>query len=56
MAAQSDRDQMATQVDWLGDFGGKGSTKCLNHDTMRGGGTAKGQGGVSPQRNGEFDL
>lgn len=38
MAAQSDRDQMATQVGWvtLGDFGGKGSTKCLNHDTMRG--------------------
>ncbi len=48
MAAQSDRDQMATQVDWLGDFGGKGSTKCLNHDTM--GRTAKGQGVVSPQR------
>lgn len=30
MAAQSDRDQMATQVDWLDDFGGKGSTNCLN--------------------------
>lgn len=36
MAAQSDRDQMATQVDWLGDFGDKASTKCLNHDTMGG--------------------
>lgn len=51
MAAQSDRDQMATQIDWLGDFGGKQSTKCLNHDTMK----AEGQGVVSPQRNAEFD-
>lgn len=26
----------ATQVDSLGDFGGNGSTKCLNRDTMEG--------------------
>lgn len=30
MATQTDKDQMATQVVWLGDFGDKGSTMCLN--------------------------
>lgn len=54
MAAQSDKDQMATQVDWLGDFGDKGSTECLSHNTIREG--AKGQGAVSHQRNGEFNF
>lgn len=48
MAAQSDKDQMATQVDRLGDFGDKGNTKCINHDTK--GEAAKDQGAVSHQR------
>lgn len=26
---------MATQVDWLGDFGGRGSAKCLNEGGQR---------------------